>query len=64
MTSYFHVIFTTLDLAVLEYAPSANITALQIINETIDSRIISVGAEFNLKNMVANKPLFKHLPVT
>jgi hypothetical protein len=29
-TSYFHFIFTTLDLAALEYYPSANITAFQL----------------------------------
>lgn len=63
MTSYFHVIFTTLDLSILEASPSANITALQMF-EPNNSRIINVNAEFNLKNMVAEKPLFRYLPVS
>ena len=62
MTAYFHIMFTTLDLSILEYAPSANITALQVY-EPNDTSIKSVYAEFNLKNMVSKKPLFKYLPV-
>ncbi len=61
MSAYFHIIFVTLDLPVLEYAPSANVTALQI-NEPNNSKAASIHAEFNLKNMVSNKPLFKNFP--
>lgn len=62
MTSYFHFMFTTLDLAHIDYAPSANITALQIF-EPNDTHIRSVFAEFNLKNLVSHKPMFKYMPV-
>lgn len=62
LTSYFHFMFTTLDLAYLEYTPSANVTALQIF-EPNDMQIRSLFAEFNLKNMVSHKPMFKYMPV-
>lgn len=62
MTAYFHFIFTSLDIAILEHAPAANITALQIF-EPNDPNVRSLFAEFNLKNMVANKPMFKYMPV-
>ncbi|CAF0769478.1 unnamed protein product [Brachionus calyciflorus] len=61
MTSYFHFMFTTLDLAFLDYSPSANITALQIF-EPNDTQVRSIFAEFNLKNMVSQKPMFKYMP--
>ena len=32
MTSYFHFMFTTLDLSLLDYSPSANVTACKIYN--------------------------------
>ena len=62
MTAYFHFIFTNLDLSILDYAPSANITALQVY-EPNDTSTRSIFAEFNLKNMVSKKPMFKFLPV-
>lgn len=62
LTSYFHFMFTTLDLAYLEYSPSANVTALQIF-EPHNMQIRSLFAEFNLKNMVSHKPMFKYMPV-
>ena len=62
MTAYFHIMFTTLDLSILDYAPSANITALQVY-EPNDTSVRSIFAEFNLKNMVSKKPMFKYLPV-
>jgi hypothetical protein len=62
MKAYFHIIFITLDLPIIEESPFANITALQI-NEQNNSKAAAIYAEFNLKNMVANKPLFKNLPV-
>lgn len=61
MTAYFHFIFTSLDIAILEHAPAANITALQIY-EPNDQNVKSLFAEFNLKNMVAHKPMFKYMP--
>lgn len=63
MTTYFHFMFTSLDLAVLDYAPSANITGLQVF-EPNDTNIKTIFAEFNLKNMVSQKPLFKFMPVS
>ena len=63
MTSYFHIIFTTLDLSILDMVPSANITSLQM-SDVNNSRIASINAEFNLKNMVSNKPLLKYFPVS
>ena len=62
MTTYFHFMFTTLDLAELDYMPSANITALQILelNEPETKRLQRI---FDLKNMEAKKPTFKYLPV-
>ena len=62
MTTYFHFMFSSLDLSILDYAPSANITALQLF-EPNDSSVRSLFAEFNLKNMVAHKPMFKYMPV-
>jgi hypothetical protein len=62
MTSYFHLIFTTLDLSILDFSPSANVTALQL-SEPNSTRTLNVKAEFNLKNMVVNKPLLGYLPV-
>ena len=62
MTAYFHFIFTNLDLSILDYAPSANITALQVY-EPNDTSTRTIFAEFNLKNMVSKKPMFKFLPV-
>ncbi len=62
MTTYFHFVFTSLNLARLGYVPSANVTALQVF-EPNDTNIRSIFAEFNLKNMVANKPLFSYMPV-
>jgi hypothetical protein len=63
MTAYFHFIFTSLDLSVLDYAPFANITGLQVF-EPNDTHIRSLFAEFNLKNMVLHKPMFKYMPVS
>lgn len=61
MTAYFHLIFLTLDLPTSDlYA--ANVTALQL-NNLNNSKSNSILAEFNLKNVVANKPLFKNIPV-
>lgn len=62
MTTYFHFMFTSLDLSILDYAPSANITALQVF-EPNDGSVRSLFAEFNLKNMVSHKPMFKYMPV-
>ena len=62
MTTYFHFVFTSLNLARLGYVPSANVTALQVF-EPNDTNIRSIFAEFNLKNMVSNKPLFSYMPV-
>lgn len=63
MTAYFHFIFTSLDLAILDYAPSANITAVQIF-EPNSQKVANLLAEFNFKNMIKHKPLFKFLPVS
>lgn len=63
MTAYFHFMFTSLDLAILDYAPAANITGLQIY-EPNDTNVRSIFAEFNLKNMVAHKPMFTFMPVS
>jgi hypothetical protein len=62
MTSYFHFMFTSLDLYEMEYAPAANITALQIFDPN-DTNVMTVFAEFNLKQMVSQKPMFKYMPV-
>ncbi len=62
MTSYFHLIFTTLDLSIIDLSPSANVTALQL-NDPDNTKIMNVKAEFNLKNMVVNKPLIGYLSV-
>jgi hypothetical protein len=62
MTTYFHFIFTTFDLAELSYAPSANITAMQVF-EPNDINVKSIFAEFNLKSMVSDKPMYKYMPV-
>ena len=61
LTPYFHLIFITLDLPILEYAKEANVTGLQL-NELNNTRTNSIYAEFNLKNVVANKPQFRTLP--
>lgn len=61
MTPYFHLLFLTLDLPVFDYPKEANVTGLQL-NELNNTRTTSINAEFNLKNLVANKPLFKSLP--
>ncbi len=63
MTAYFHFMFTSLDLAILEMAPSANITAIQVFQPN-SSKIINIISEFNMKNMFKNRPLFKYLPVS
>ena len=62
MTTYFHFMFTTLDLSELDYVPSANITALQMfeINDPEAKRLQRI---FDLKNMELKKPTFKYLPV-
>ena len=61
-TSYFHLIFITLDLPILDLTPSANVTALQLNDKNV--KTTNIYAEFNLKNVVSNKPLFKYFPVT
>jgi hypothetical protein len=61
MTAYFHVMFITFDLQMLDYGPSANITGFQVF-EPNDSNVRAVNAEFNLKQIVAHKPLFKFMP--
>ena len=62
MTAYFHFIFTSLDLSILDFTPSANITALQIY-EPNSTKINNLISEFNFKNILKNKPVFKYLPV-
>ncbi len=61
LTPYFHLMFVTLDLQAFEFSPAANVTTLQL-NDLNNTKTTTINAEFNLKNMVANKPLFKHLP--
>ncbi len=61
LTPYFHLMFVTLDLQAFEFSPAANVTTLQL-NELNNSKTMSINAEFNLKNIVSNKPLYKHLP--
>lgn len=61
MTAYFHFLFTALDLSMITYAPPANVTAFQIF-EPNSSRANNLVTEFNFKNMVKNRPLFKYLP--
>ena len=62
MTAYFHVVFTTFDLAILDFAPSANITSFQVFDPN-DENVRAVTAEFNLKQIVSHKPLLKYMPV-
>lgn len=62
MTTYFHFLFTSLDLSAFEYTPSANVTAFQLY-EPGDIHVRNVFAEFNLKNMVSHKPMYKFMPV-
>lgn len=62
MTTYFHFLFTSLDLAAFEYTPSANVTAFQMF-EPNDLSVRNTFAEFNLKNLVSQKPMFKYMPV-
>ena len=54
--------FTTLDLSVLEFMPSSNVTALQLFKLN-DTNIKRIKTLFDLKNMEHDKPLFKYLPV-
>jgi hypothetical protein len=62
MTAYFHIVFTTFDLAILDFSPSANITSFQVFDPN-DENVRAVNAEFNLKQIVSHKPLFKFMPV-
>ena len=63
MTAYFHFMFTTLDLSVVDYAPSANVTAIQVFapDSPATQNLI---VEFNYKNIIKNKPILKFLPVS
>jgi hypothetical protein len=62
MTPYYHYLFTTFDLYGLEYLAQSNMSAFHIY-EPNDKGIESLLAEFNLKNMVSRRPLFKFMPV-
>ena len=55
--------FTTLDLSVLDYMPSANITALQVVKLS-DPNLRRIKALFDLKSVEQDKPVFKYLPVS
>ena len=59
---YWFIVFCILDLYELNYAPSANITAIHV-TEPNDPNVKSIFAEFNLKSMVTDKPMFKYMPV-
>lgn len=63
MTAYFHFMFTSLDLEEIVIVPSANITSIQVF-EPNDTKVTSLISEFNFKNMIKQKPLFKYLPVS
>lgn len=58
MTSYFHYMFTTLDLNLLEYAPAANITAFQLYRPE-DPEVKNVLNDWNteLKFLPSNAAL-------
>lgn len=62
MTSYFHFLFINLDLAAFEYTPSANVTAFQMFVPN-DINVRNLLAEFNLKNIISQKPMLKYMPV-
>ncbi|CAF0769509.1 unnamed protein product [Brachionus calyciflorus] len=61
MTTYFHYLFTSLDISIFEHTPSANVTAFQVF-EPGDALLRNIFAEYNLKNMVSHKPMFKYMP--
>ena len=61
-TSYFHFMFTTLDLSVLEFMPSANVTALQLFKLN-DPSLKRIKALFDLKHVESKKRAIKYLPV-
>lgn len=63
MTAYFHFMFTSLDLEEIMIVPSANITSIQVF-EPNNTKVTSLISEFNFKNMIKQKPLFKYLPVS
>ena len=63
MTSYFHFIFTTLDLSVLTHTPAANITAFQVYKPG-DVAVGSLLAEWNIKNILHSKPVEAYLTVS
>ncbi len=62
MTAYFHFIFTTLDLSVINFSPSSNVTAIQLFepNNQLANNLLT---ELNFKNMINKKDAFKYLPV-
>ena len=63
MTAYFHFLFTTLDLGVLSYTPTANITAFQVYKPD-DFPVSDLLAEWNVKNMLQKRPVETFLMVT
>jgi hypothetical protein len=62
MTPYFHFLFTSLDLGVLKYTPTANITAFQLYKPG-DFIVGSLLAEWNIKNTLQKKPIETFLTV-
>lgn len=62
-TTYFHFLFTTLNLNRLEYLPSANVTAFQVHDLNIDADVKRVHFLFNAKNLAQRKAGLEFLPV-
>ena len=62
MTPYFHFLFTSLDLGVLKYTPTANITAFQLYKPG-DFVVGSLLSEWKIKNTIQNKPVDTFLTV-
>ena len=62
-TTYFHFLFTTMNLNRLEYLPYSNVTAFQTHDSNLDSDLKRVHFLFNAKNMAKKNAEFEYLPV-
>ena len=62
-SSYFHIMFTSLDLDALKYSPAANVTAFKVFdpNTTVIMNALDI---FNNMSRMANKTALKYFPVS